>query len=83
MGRPFFVEKTPPSDWGGSRGAPDGPCREFEVTLLAGKGDSRDLRLLFAGKDGSGDKTSRGLCVLAELLFPSLIGESETGDPGC
>jgi hypothetical protein len=82
MGRPCFVEKTPPSDWGGSRDAPDGPCREFEEFFLAGRCDSSDFRFLFAGKDGSGDTTLREVCILVELLFLSLIGESETGDPG-
>ncbi len=75
------MEKTPLSDWGGSGYAPDGYCRgESEAGLLAGKSDSRDFRLLFAGRDGSGD-TTRGVCVLAELLPPSWYGESETEVP--
>jgi hypothetical protein len=78
MGRPVFVEKTALSDWGGEGGGPNGFCREFEATLLAGTSDSRDFRLLFAGRDGSGDTTSGRARVLDEL-FLLLREDSETG----
>ncbi len=81
MGRPFFVEKTPLPDWGDS-GCTPGFCREFEVTFLAGGGDSRDFRFLFGGREGSDGTMLREVDVLSRFLSAPLRDGTEIEDTG-
>ena len=82
MGRPFFVEKMPLPGWEDSGCSPDGFCREFKATFLAG-GISIDFRFLLGGREGSDAARLQGVGVLAELLSTLSKGGSETEDAGC
>jgi hypothetical protein len=75
------MEKAPLPD-GVAGCVPDGFCREFEITFLAGRGESRDFRFLFGGREGSDETRPRGLDVFARLFSAFLREGSEIQDAG-